>query len=258
MKNFQRASLACSASVIAALCIIAPASAATVANTDSPKIERVSETADIVFPQVSSQQSISAPAAVTISFERPVVTTVAAPPPVVVAPAPEAAPQSNVAAPQAAAAQTSQGYAAQAPVAAQGRVQAARAAAPAPVSAPVASTPVAAPVAHGSGLGAGIAAAALSQIGVEQDCTALVSNSLRAVGINFHSAPAGYLSLGTIVSAAQAQPGDLVYYANGGGGQAHIAVYIGGGKAVHGGWEGHTTKIFSVNVGSGPTYIHIG
>lgn len=108
-----------------------------------------------------------------------------------------------------------------------------------------------------SGKGAAIAAAALSQLGVEQDCTALVSNALRAVGINFHSSPAGYMSLGSVVSAAQAQPGDLIYYANGGGGQAHIAVYIGGGKAVHGGWEGHTTKIFSANVGSGPTFIHL-
>lgn len=123
-------------------------------------------------------------------------------------------------------------------------------AAPAPV--PVPANPVA-PVS-----GNAIVNAALAQLGVHQDCTALVSNALAAVGIHFHSAPAGYLSLGHVVPAAAAQPGDLVYYANGGMGMPHIAVYIGGGQAVHGGWNGGTTAIASVGVGSGPVYIHIG
>jgi cell wall-associated NlpC family hydrolase len=56
---------------------------------------------------------------------------------------------------------------------------------------------------------------------------------------------------------ADAQPGDLVYYADGGMGSAHIGVYIGGGKAVHGGWNGGTTVIDSVNVGSGPIYVRV-
>ena len=90
-----------------------------------------------------------------------------------------------------------------------------------------------------------------------QDCTALVTKSLRAAGINHHGWPASYLKLGTRVSATQAQPGDLVYYANGGMGFAHIAVYIGGGKAVHGGWNGNQTVIQTVNVGSGPVYLRV-
>ncbi|GAA1764457.1 NlpC/P60 family protein [Kocuria aegyptia] len=102
-----------------------------------------------------------------------------------------------------------------------------------------------------------IAAAAKNQLGVVQDCTALVTKALRAAGINHHGWPASYLSLGTRVSAAQAQPGDLVYYANGGMGFAHIAVYIGGGKAVHGGWNGNQTVIQTVHVGSGPVYIRV-
>lgn len=115
----------------------------------------------------------------------------------------------------------------------------------------------AAPVASASGKGASIAAAAYAQLGVSQDCTMLVTNSLAAVGINYHGWPAGYLSLGRTVSASEAQPGDLAYYANGGSGMAHIAVYVGGGKAVHGGWNGGTTSLQSVNVGSGPVFIRV-
>ena len=86
-----------------------------------------------------------------------------------------------------------------------------------------------------SNKGAAIYQAALAQLGVFQDCTMLVTNALKAVGINFHDWPAGYMSLGTVVPASQAQPGDLVYYANGGMGAAHIGVYAGNGQAIHGG-----------------------
>jgi cell wall-associated NlpC family hydrolase len=108
-----------------------------------------------------------------------------------------------------------------------------------------------------SGKGAAIAAAAYAQLGVAQDCTALVTNSLAAVGIHFHGWPAEYLALGTVVSASEAQAGDLAYYPNGGMGVAHIAVYVGNGMAVHGGWNGGTTALFSANVGSGPVFIRV-
>lgn len=85
----------------------------------------------------------------------------------------------------------------------------------------------------------------------------LVTNALAAVGVNFHGWPAGYFALGHTVPAAQAIPGDLVYYTNGGAGLAHIAVYIGGGQAVHGGWNGNQTVRFSVYVGSGPVFIRV-
>lgn len=113
------------------------------------------------------------------------------------------------------------------------------------------------PAAAGSYSGANaVVNAALSQLGVVQDCTALVTNSLRAVGIYFHDWPAGYLSLGTVVSAAQAQPGDIIYYADGGVGAAHVAVYIGNGQAVHGGYLG-STVIASAYMGSGPVFIRL-
>ncbi|MEX5235712.1 NlpC/P60 family protein [Kocuria sp. CPCC 205236] len=84
-----------------------------------------------------------------------------------------------------------------------------------------------------------------------------VTQALRAARVNHHGWPASYLSLGARVSAGQAQPGDLVYYANGGMGFAHIAICIGGGKAVHGGWNGNQTVIQTVNVGSGPVCIRV-
>ena len=83
-----------------------------------------------------------------------------------------------------------------------------------------------------------IADAALAQIGVYQDCTMLVTNSLAAVGINFHGAPAAYLSLGPLTN--NPVPGDICVY------QGHVALYIGNGQAVHGGWFGNQTTIYSV------------
>lgn len=100
-----------------------------------------------------------------------------------------------------------------------------------------------------------VASAALSQLGVIQDCTALVSNALAANGIYFHGWPADYMSLGNITN--NPQPGDLIYYANGGMGAAHIAVYIGNGQAVHGGWLGNQTVETSAYVGSGPVFIRL-
>lgn len=129
---------------------------------------------------------------------------------------------------------------------------------PAPKPAPEpAPSRVATPAPVGTGKAAAIAAAALAQLGRAQDCTMLATNSLAAVGIQFHDWPAGYLSLGVTVPASQAIAGDLIYYANGGMGLAHIAVYIGNGVAVHGGWNGNQTVTFSANVGSGPVFIRV-
>jgi cell wall-associated NlpC family hydrolase len=167
---------------------------------------------------------------VKVSYPRPAVgSSPAPPPPVEQAPPPEAAPADS-------------------PVVT-GRhaiVPEPRHAAPPAVQAPVA-------VASGSV----ILAAALSQLGQAQDCTALVSRSLAAAGILYHGWPAGYLSLGPQVSPAAAQPGDLIFYSDGGMGVPHIAVYAGNGLAVHGGWFGGQTVEATAYVGSGPIFIHI-
>ena len=73
----------------------------------------------------------------------------------------------------------------------------------------------------------------------------LVTNSLRAVGINFHGWPYQYLSLGRVVPYSQAMPGDIVVY------NGHVAIYIGNGQCVHGGWYGTQTVIYSIYCNSG-------
>ena len=199
------------------------------ANAADTNVQREATSASTLEVQSSAPANISAASSIAISFEKPAVST--SPAPVVEAPKPVVEVQE--AAPEAA------------PVAAA-----------ATVSAP--AVPAAAAPAAASGNGAAIAAAAYAQLGVAQDCTALATNALAAVGVNYHGWPAGYLSLGRTVSAAEALPGDLAYYQNGGAGMAHIAVYVGNGMAVHGGWNGGTTSLQSVNVGSGPVFIRVG
>ena len=123
--------------------------------------------------------------------------------------------------------------------------------------APAAQTKPAATTTPSGSKNAAIYQAALAQVGRYQDCTMLVTNALKSVGINYHDWPAGYMKLGTQVSASQAQAGELIYYANGGTGLAHIAVYAGNGQAVHGGWLGNQTVVNTANVGSGPVYIRV-
>ncbi|MGV0111367.1 NlpC/P60 family protein [Arthrobacter sp. CP30] len=190
-----------------------------------------------------------APVVVAPVVEEVAVPVVETAPVVEAAPVAAAAPAAPAVAAPAAVAQAPQAAAVAAP-----------AVAPAPVAAP-APAPVTAPApapAVSSGVAATIAEAAKGQLGVMQDCTRLASNALAAAGINFHGWPAGYLSLGRTVSAGEAIPGDLIYYADGGMGMAHIAVYIGGGQAVHGGFNGNTTVIAPAELGSGGVYIRVG
>ena len=95
-----------------------------------------------------------------------------------------------------------------------------------------------------------IADAAIAQIGVNQDCTMLVTNSLAAVGINFHGSPSAYLSLGDLTD--NPVPGDICVY------QGHVAIYIGNGRAIHGGWMGVTTVEYSVECTNAFIgYVHV-
>ncbi|WP_400159932.1 NlpC/P60 family protein [Arthrobacter sp. BPSS-3] len=201
------------------------------ANAAETNVQRESTSASATEVQSTAPATISAASSIAISYEKPAVTTAAAP--VVEAPKPVVKVQEADTTANTAAATPAAGTAVNASVA---------------TKAPAAT----------SGMGASIAAAAYAQIGVSQDCTMLATNALAAVGIHYHGWPAGYLSLGRTVSAAEAQPGDLAYYQNGGMGMAHIAVYVGNGMAVHGGWNGGTTALYSVNVGSGPVFIRVG
>ncbi|HSN35909.1 MAG TPA: NlpC/P60 family protein [Arthrobacter sp.] len=204
------------------------------ANAAETNVQREATSASTLEVQAASPATISAASTIAISYEKPAVTT--SPAPVVEAPKPvvkvEEAPAVKTASTKVGAAATTS-----------------------TAAAPTAATKA---PAVASGMGATIAAAAYAQLGIGQDCTALATNALAAAGINYHGWPAGYLSLGRTVGAAEARSGDLAYYQNGGSGLAHIAVYVGNGMAVHGGWNGGTTSLQSVNVGSGPVFIRVG
>ncbi|MCC9175558.1 NlpC/P60 family protein [Arthrobacter sp. zg-Y179] len=195
---------------------------------------------------LSSVKALQVSENATVSFERDSIAgTTPAPVPEPVAPVAEAAAPAAVSAPKPAAAPAGTRAAANTVPAAQATT----------LSAPAAVQPVqSAP----SGVASTIAAAAYAQLGIGQDCTRLVTNALAAAGINHHGWPASYLSLGRTVSAAEAIPGDLIYYADGGMGMAHIAVYVGGGQAVHGGFNGGSTVVAPAELGSGGVYIRVG
>lgn len=125
---------------------------------------------------------------------------------------------------------------------------------PAVAAVPQAPKPAVVAPPAASGRGSMIAAAALGQLGVSQDCTMLATNSMTRAGLKyFHGWPWEYAVLGTNVGVGNAQPGDLLLYAAYNGNPAHIAVYVGNGQAVHGGWDGWTTKLWSTMVGQ-PAY----
>lgn len=110
---------------------------------------------------------------------------------------------------------------------------------------------------NASDKGKAVLEAAYAQLGRYQDCTMLVTNSLKSIGINFHDWPAGYTSLGKQVPLSEAQPGDILIYKDGGLGVGHVAIYAGNGKAVHGGWLGNQTSIGPAIIGSGITAIRL-
>ncbi|MHA3682883.1 NlpC/P60 family protein [Leucobacter sp. HY1910] len=103
-----------------------------------------------------------------------------------------------------------------------------------------------------AGVGAqGIVTAALAQLGDIQDCTALVERALRAVGI-----PAGDLGTqvgeytglgGTLVTSGDYAPGDVLIWSG-----RHVAVYIGNGQAVHGGYGGNQTVVAGAFIDGSP------
>ncbi|OZG63178.1 hypothetical protein BLEM_0443 [Bifidobacterium lemurum] len=107
----------------------------------------------------------------------------------------------------------------------------------------------------GSSSSSGAAAAvdrAYSLIGASMDCTALVTAALAARGISFQGWPEDYLNVpgGYVVTDGSLQAGDILIYAdtggwNGGAHYDHVALYVGNGQAIHGGWNGSTVALAS-------------
>lgn len=78
---------------------------------------------------------------------------------------------------------------------------------------------------------------ALAQLGISQDCTALVENALRNMGYTVGDlAPMGFTGYGYQVAPSQAQAGDIMMR------DGHVAIYLGNGQAVHGGFNGMTVQ----------------
>ncbi|MDO5750498.1 MAG: NlpC/P60 family protein [Rothia sp. (in: high G+C Gram-positive bacteria)] len=105
-------------------------------------------------------------------------------------------------------------------------------------------------------------------------CNQLVSQALYAAGISFDGFPVQFKSLGTIIDRKDAQPGDLIIWDRNGfywpagsaysGPQQHIALYIGNGRAIHGGFMengGVTVKEYSADLStpgaSSPIYLRV-
>ncbi|WP_434992530.1 NlpC/P60 family protein [Arthrobacter sp. Ld5] len=141
-------------------------------------------------------------------------------------------------------------------------VQAAPAPLPAPVSAPAAPVvvPAAAPVAPkrtpapapapSSGIAAGLVGSAYSQIGVGQDCTAMVEKALRSVGKSVGDlAPGQFYQFGDVVGSPA--PGDLVI--TGG----HVAIYVGNGQVISGGLNGMNTGLHNLSDLPGAGFVRV-
>jgi cell wall-associated NlpC family hydrolase len=166
---------------------------------------------------------IKASPTASVAFEKPTVKSVAyvapAPAPVAVAAAPVAqVPVAVKATP------TAQPKAA-APV---------KAAAPAAVPAPTVS------VAPSSGRGAALLASAYSQIGITQDCTAMVERALGSIGIvTGDIAPGAFFRFGTVVGTPA--PGDILISAG------HVGIYAGNGQMISGGFNGSQTVLHPVS-----------
>lgn len=109
-------------------------------------------------------------------------------------------------------------------------------------------------------LNARIAAAAQTLVGVTdgQWCTQVVQQALALAGVSdaYQLWPDEYAGMYGYYTN-DPQPGNLIYYNNGGRGVNHIAIYIGNGLAVHGNYNGRTV-IESVYIpGGAPQFIQV-
>lgn len=102
----------------------------------------------------------------------------------------------------------------------------------------------------------GILNAALAQLGQGQDCTALVERALRAAGYgagDLGTSIGEYAQYGAVVGDGSLAPGDILIWPG-----QHVAVYMGNGQAVHGGWQGNQTVVATAYVNGPPTAVRVG
>jgi LysM repeat protein len=145
------------------------------------------------------------------------------------------------------------GQAAPAPAPASVPAPAAKAAAaptaPANTGVKLASSPAPAQAATGAA-GSAILASAYSQLGVQQDCTAMVEKALRSAGKSVGDlAPGQFFQYGSVVGTPA--PGDLVITAG------HVGVFAGNGQVVSGGVDGFKTQVHSISWLQGASFVHV-
>lgn len=64
------------------------------------------------------------------------------------------------------------------------------------------------------------------------DCSGFVLSVFKKYGVSLPRTSGSQSNVGTKISMAEAQPGDLIFYAKGGR-INHVAIYIGGGQVIH-------------------------
>ena len=112
-------------------------------------------------------------------------------------------------------------------------------------------TPAPATAQASSSIGAALVASAYQQIGVHQDCTAMVEKALRSVGKSVGDlAPTDFYRYGTVVTGAP-QPGDLMIQ------PGHVAIFVGNGMAISGGFDGYDTVLHPVSYLKGAVYVRV-
>ncbi len=117
-----------------------------------------------------------------------------------------------------------------------------------------------------------IVKAALAEVGGHNNCSGLAEIAINAVGKSAWTtdridvdggyytmsklSPENFVELGQSINISDMRPGDILYYADGGAGVSHVAVYIGNDEAVHGGWMGDNIVVETINIGSGVTGVY--
>lgn len=81
------------------------------------------------------------------------------------------------------------------------------------------------------------------------DCSGLVQYVCRQNGISVPRVAASQIGAGRSVSRDNLQPGDLVFFSNGGG-ISHVGIYVGNGNMIHAPQTGDVVKISSIETSS--------
>lgn len=80
------------------------------------------------------------------------------------------------------------------------------------------------------------------------DCSGFTQSVYAHFGVSLPRTAGAQASVGTPVSFNNLQPGDLLFYSNGRGSIAHVAMYIGGSKIVHAGTPATGINICTANI----------